>query len=89
MRINELKPEFSKFIPKEIEDGILYISEEYAAVIHNCCCGCGEKVSTPIGKDGWVLTKKDGAVTLSPSIGNWKYKCRSHYYIRDNKVIWL
>lgn len=34
--------------------------------------------------------KYDGeAVTLSPSIGNGAYKCRSHYFIRENSVVWL
>jgi hypothetical protein len=27
-------------------------------------------------------------VTLYPSIGNWSFTCRSHYWIRRNKVIW-
>ena len=26
--------------------------------------------------------------TLWPSIGNWQKDCRSHYYIRDGKVLW-
>ncbi len=24
-----------------------------------------------------------------PSIGNGAYKCHSHYFIRDNHIIWL
>jgi Leucine-rich repeat (LRR) protein len=27
-------------------------------------------------------------VSLSPSIGNWNHKCKSHYFIRNDKVIW-
>lgn len=27
------------------------------------------------------------AVSLSPSVGNWLQKCRSHYIVRNGKVI--
>jgi hypothetical protein len=27
-------------------------------------------------------------VTLAPSIGNWNYACRSHYWIRKNQIQW-
>ena len=27
-------------------------------------------------------------VSLHPSIGNWGFPCRSHYWIRNNKVQW-
>jgi hypothetical protein len=29
----------------------------------------------------------DGTVSLYPSVGNWKYACKSHYWIRQNRVI--
>jgi hypothetical protein len=27
-------------------------------------------------------------VSLDPSIGNWSFRCKSHYWIRDGKVKW-
>ena len=27
-------------------------------------------------------------VSLHPSIGNWSFPCRSHYWIRGNRVVW-
>ena len=38
---------------------------------------------------GVTLTIKmpDGSVSLDPSVGNWKYSCRSHYLIQKNRVI--
>lgn len=27
-------------------------------------------------------------VSLRPSIGNWNYRCKSHYFITNNRVIW-
>jgi hypothetical protein len=28
------------------------------------------------------------SVSLAPSIGNWEFPCRSHYWIRDNTIRW-
>jgi len=59
-----IEPKFFHFIPEELEDGILYISLEYGAALHKCCCGCGETVSTPIDPNpphnGWTLTNDSG-----------------------------
>jgi hypothetical protein len=27
-------------------------------------------------------------VSLIPSIGNWSFACKSHYWISNNKVLW-
>lgn len=80
----ELEPLFLEYIPNELEEGILYISREYKTVIHLCVCGCKNKTVTPINKGGWVLTEEDGKVSLSPSIGNYSFPCRSHYVITKN-----
>jgi hypothetical protein len=79
------KPQFSEFIPKEKQEGILYISMEYATASHLCPCGCGELVVTPLSPTGWQL-QFDGAVSLNPSIGNWSLPCQSHYWIINNQV---
>ena len=89
MKINELKPVFMTYIPEQLEEGILYISEECWVAIHLCACGCGKKVVMPLDDEiGWILTKSDQGVTLRPSIGNFNFKCKSHYFITDNKVEW-
>ena len=36
----------------------------------------------------WKLTFDGKTVTLDPSIGNWSFPCRSHYWLRNNKVQW-
>lgn len=88
--IYQILPEFVEEIPKEIDDGYLYLCLPYNAVIHKCACGCGEIISTPLDKKyEWVMKYDGEAVTLSPSIGNGAYKCRSHYFIRENSVVWL
>jgi hypothetical protein len=80
--------EFVEFIPEELKEGILYISVQYATASHLCCCGCGTRVVTPITPDDWKLIFDGVSVTLDPSIGNWNFPCRSHYWIRGNQVRW-
>lgn len=88
MRLSTIRPRFVDFIPRELEEGVLYISEKYRTVSHKCACGCGEKVVTPLSPADWQLRKDGELVTLSPSIGNWNYPCHSHYWIRRNRIQW-
>lgn len=87
--ISTILPVFVEFVPEKLEDGKIYISKTYLTASHNCCCGCGYRVVTPLKPkaSGWRLTKDDGHVTLYPSIGNWSFPCRSHYWIRRNKIV--
>jgi hypothetical protein len=81
-----IKTEFVKYIPEELKEETLYVSEEYNIVVHSCLCGCGERTVTPLDDEyGWVLTKhNNGNITLSPSIGNYSFECKSHYIITNN-----
>lgn len=49
-------------------------------------CGCGNKVVTPLSPTEWELTFDGKNVSLNPSIGNWNFECKSHYWITKNKV---
>lgn len=90
MRCEQFTPRFVRRIPRDLEDGILYVSVETGAAMHKCPCGCGSEVSTPLDAEaGWVLTCDGDGVTLNPSIGNYSYECRSHYFIRNNRVVWV
>ncbi|CAH2403060.1 DUF6527 family protein [Mesorhizobium escarrei] len=77
-----------QFVPKQLEPGILYVSREFAVAAHLCACGCGNKVSVPLGPAEWTLFERDGRATLRPSIGNWQLPCRSHYLIIDGRIDW-
>jgi len=83
-----LRHEFVEFIPEPLEDGVIYISIPYATASHNCCCGCGMKVVTPLSPTDWKLTFDGKTISLNPSIGNWSLPCRSHYWIVQNRVRW-
>jgi hypothetical protein len=88
MAIERIRLEAVEFMPAQLESGVLYVSKKYRTAAHLCACGCGEKVRTQLGDLGWSLTKGRSGPTLYPSIGNWQKPCRSHYFIRDGRVLW-
>lgn len=84
-----LRHQFVENAPEELEPDILYVSIPFATVLHSCACGCGHEVVTPLSPSGWIMTYDGVSVSLSPSIGNWNFPCRSHYVIRRNRVNWI
>jgi hypothetical protein len=88
MKTKSLNPVFTESIPASLEPGNLYISMLYETAVHLCACGCSTKVVTPFGPHDWSLTF-DGTVSLRPSVGNGQQPCRSHYYIRNDRIDWL
>ena len=79
---------FVDLIPDELDQGTLYISIKFATAAHVCCCGCGQSVFTPLSPTDWKLIFDGVSASLSPSIGNWSFPCRSHYWIRSDRVHW-
>ena len=74
-------------MPRELESGILYVSDEFEVAGHLCACGCRNKVMTPLGPTEWTFTDTRGP-TLRPSIGNWQLPCKSHYWIDGGRIEW-
>ncbi len=83
-----IQHEFVDFVPPEREERKLYVSIKYATAVHNCFCGCGAKIVTPLSPTGWQLIFDGETVSLHPSVGNWGFPCRSHYIVRRNRVLW-
>ncbi len=83
-----MKHLFVEHIPEKLEAGVLYVSLEYDTVVHSCACGCGNEVVTPLSPAEWSVNYDGRSISLSPSIGNWEFPCRSHYWIRRGKVDW-
>jgi hypothetical protein len=88
MKLGQVKHQFVQYIPSALESGVVYVSIEYGTAVHSCCCGCGSRVVTPITPTDWVLIFNGETISLDPSIGNWNFPCRSHYFIRNNRVVW-
>lgn len=79
---------FVEYVPDDMEDGVLYVSIPFATATHRCCCGCGHEVVTPLTPTDWSVVFDGDTVSLTPSIGNWSFPCRSHYWIRQGRVVW-
>ena len=85
--IKNIAHEFVEFVPADLAEGVVYVSIPYSTIVHKCLCGCGMKVVTPIRPDKWTLTYNGETISLDPSIGNWSFPCRSHYFIRKGRVL--
>ena len=87
-KLNRITHRFVQRVPSPLEDGVVYVSIEFGTVIHKCCCGCGDKVVTPLTPTDWTLIYDGQSISLKPSIGRWSATCRSHYWIERNHVRW-
>ena len=83
-----LAHEFVREVPDELEERTLYVSVDYGTVVHKCCCGCGGEVVTPLTPTDWTLIYDGVSISLNPSIGNWSFECRSHYWISKSTARW-
>jgi hypothetical protein len=87
-RLESIGYEVVDLMPKALDQGILYVSIEYAVAVHLCCCGCGNRVVTPLNPAQWNVTFDGETVSLSPSVGSHDLACASHYWIRRGRVRW-
>jgi hypothetical protein len=88
MRITRFEHRFVDHFPEELEPGVLYVSMPFANVAHRCACGCGKEVVTPLSPAGWRMSFDGKSISINPSIGNWSFPCRSHYWIKRDAVEW-
>lgn len=88
MKRKVAKHEFVEFIPEALDEGTVYVSIRFATSVHKCMCGCGSKVVTPLSPTGWELRFDGRSISLYPSVGSWNLPCKSHYWIRKDKVEW-
>lgn len=86
--MKKLEQRFVENIPDTLEEGVLYVSVQHETVIHKCCCGCRQEVVTPLSPSGWSLIFNGETISLKPSIGNWNFECKSHYWIKNNRIHW-
>lgn len=87
-RLSRVEHRFVDSFPTPLEENVLYVSVRFRTAAHLCACGCGNKVVTPLSPAGWSMHFDGDAVTLDPSIGSSRLPCRSHYFIRGNRIVW-
>lgn len=87
-KIKKIENQFVEHIPKDLKEGVVYVSLSFNTIVHKCLCGCGNEVVTPLSPTDWKLTYDGDSISLYPSIGNWSFCCRSHYWITNNNVEW-
>ena len=88
-RVREISYAFVDSAPETLEQGKIYISTKYRAMVHLCLCGCGEKVLLNLDPDGWSFTFDGRSISIHDSVGNVGIPCRSHYIVRRNRVEWV
>jgi hypothetical protein len=86
--LSSIRPELVEFIPKVVDEGVLYVSIPYGTSVHKCACGCGSKITLPLNPAKWRLLWDGERISLWPSVGNWSYPCQSHYWIEQNQIEW-
>ena len=81
----------------KLENGVIYIDDSSPYIEFLCPCGCGRVTMIPINRNYehvqhpyWDISESnDGAViSLSPSIYSTGFDCKSHYFIKENKIVW-
>jgi hypothetical protein len=87
-RRTHVRHQFVDVVPDALVEGVVYICIPYTTAVHLRLCGCGEEVVTPVRPTGCSVTFNGADISLYPSIGNWDFVCRSHYWITRNQVRW-
>lgn len=88
MHLTRLDHRFVDQVPEHPEQGTLYVSLPFRTTLHLCACGCGNEVWVPIRPDRHHVIYDGETITLQGSIGNWRFPCRSHYWIRAGRIVW-
>lgn len=85
--------EYVADIPDTLDSKTIYLEgsegkERFAALI--CPCGCGDSIELVINgpSPSWTIAfSKEGKITFRPSIFR-SVKCKSHFFVRANRVEW-
>lgn len=89
----KLRPKFVEVLPEfdVIKDGELWISLKHRTINLRCPSGCGRLTVLSLHPSRWHVYFDGKSVSLKGSTGGsvWAHSCcGSHYFVRDNEVIW-
>ena len=57
-----------------------------------CPCRCGERIEVNLMESReprWILAKNGSRICLQPSLWMPANRCGSHFFIKNNRVIWV
>lgn len=81
-------------LPDELSPNIIFILDEGwqpEALSFKCPCGCNSDIHLNLLKDSrplWSYNISNDRITISPSV--WKKEgCKSHFFIKKGKVLWV
>jgi hypothetical protein len=75
-------------IPRQLQPGIVYHSEEFELAGLLCACGCGHRIMLLVPDSHQVICE-EGLATIRPSIAVCDGPCKSHYLITAGRTEWL
>jgi hypothetical protein len=89
VRLQRIQHQFVEFVPEKLEPGKLYVSAWSTTPRTTCApAGAAYEVVTILGPADSSITYNGRGVSISTSIGNSNFPCKSHYWIEDNRVLW-
>lgn len=75
-------------IPAQMQEGVVYHTEEFELAGLLCACGCGHRI-TLLVPDSHQVLNVGGYATITPSVGVFDAPCKSHFIISAGDVSWL
>lgn len=75
-------------IPRQLEEGVVYHSEEFELGALLCACGCGHRITLLVPDSHQIMVAGEFA-SIHPSIAVCDGSCKSHYVISTGNVEWL
>ena len=79
-----LNIEHVEFIPEELKENTIYISNQYKTSVHLCLCGCGNKSVIPMYNNWWTFIENEKGLSITPSILNTNCPNKYHYIITNS-----
>lgn len=80
-------------LPRKLGAAIYIVGGEIPKwAVLECPCRCGERIDVNLmhaRRPAWQLVTQYGKVTLQPSLWVPSEKCGSHFWVRENRIIWV
>lgn len=91
----QYKYNYVEDVPDELKSDLLYIisNDNFQwQIVMLCPCGCKKILHMPLIKEGHAKWKyeidKRNRISLHPSV-NRIVGCKSHFFVRKGKIIWV